>query len=77
MVFSGEYIHGEIGRRDFLNGSSDLRYPGDEARGDEPFGKLDTGKKLEDFVASTLWLKSRADCTGKIGVIGRGKAIVL
>jgi carboxymethylenebutenolidase len=45
-------------------------YPGDDAKGGELFGKVDTGKKLEDFVASALWLKSRADCTGKIGVTG-------
>ena len=45
-------------------------YPGDDAKGGELFGKVDAGKKLEDFVASALWLKSRADCTGKIGVTG-------
>ncbi|HEY3042990.1 MAG TPA: dienelactone hydrolase family protein, partial [Vicinamibacterales bacterium] len=29
------------------------------------------GKKMfEDFVASALWLKSRADCTGRIGATG-------
>ena len=45
-------------------------YPGDDAKGGELFGKVDTGKKLEDFVASALWLKSRPDCSGKIGVTG-------
>jgi carboxymethylenebutenolidase len=45
-------------------------YPGDDAKGGELFGKVDAGKKLEDFVASALWLKSRADCSGKIGVTG-------
>ena len=45
-------------------------YPGDHAKGGELFGKVDTAKKLEDFIASALWLKSRADCTGKIGVTG-------
>ena len=45
-------------------------YPGDDAKGGELFAKVDTGKKLEDFVASALWLKARADCTGKIGVTG-------
>ena len=45
-------------------------YPGDDAKGGELFGKVDTAKKLEDFVASALWLKSRADCSGKIGVTG-------
>lgn len=45
-------------------------YPGDDARGGEMFGKIDNAKKLEDFVASALWLKSRPDCTGKIGATG-------
>jgi len=45
-------------------------YPGDDAKGGELFGKVDGGKKTEDFVAAALWLKSRADCTGKIGVTG-------
>ena len=45
-------------------------YPGDDNKGGELFAKVDTGKKTEDFVASALWLKSRADCTGKIGVTG-------
>ncbi len=45
-------------------------YPGDDAKGGDLFNKVDTGKKLEDFVASALWLKGRADCTGKIGVTG-------
>ncbi len=45
-------------------------YPGDDARGGEMFAKVDNAKKTEDFVAAALWLKSRADCTGKIGVTG-------
>jgi carboxymethylenebutenolidase len=45
-------------------------YPGDDARGGELFAKVDTAKKLEDFVAAALWLKARPDCTGKIGVTG-------
>ena len=45
-------------------------YPGDDNKGGELFGKVDAGKRMEDFVASALWLKSRADCTGKIGVTG-------
>ncbi len=45
-------------------------YPGDDLRGGELFGKVDAAKKLEDFVASALWLKARPDCTGKIGVTG-------
>ena len=45
-------------------------YPGDDAKGGEMFAKVDTGKKLEDFAASALWLKARPDCTGRIGVTG-------
>ena len=45
-------------------------YPGDDAKGGELFGKVDTAKKLEDFIASALWLKARADCTGRIGATG-------
>jgi carboxymethylenebutenolidase len=45
-------------------------YPGDEDKARELFGKLDLGKVGEDFVAAAEWLKSRPDCTGKIGVVG-------
>jgi carboxymethylenebutenolidase len=45
-------------------------YPGDDAKGGELFTKVDNAKKTEDFVAAALWLKARADCTGKIGVTG-------
>ena len=45
-------------------------YPGNDLRGGELFGKVDNAKKLEDFVAATMWLKARADCTGKVGVTG-------
>jgi carboxymethylenebutenolidase len=45
-------------------------YPGDDGRGGQLFGKVDGSKMVEDFVASALWLKSRPDCTGKIGVTG-------
>jgi carboxymethylenebutenolidase len=45
-------------------------YPGDDAKGGQLFAKVDNAKKLEDFVASALWLKGRQDCTGKIGVTG-------
>jgi carboxymethylenebutenolidase len=45
-------------------------YPGDDAHGGELFNKLDNAKKLEDFVACALWLKARADCSGKLGVVG-------
>ena len=45
-------------------------FPGDDARGGQLFGKVDGKKMTEDFVASALWLKARADCTRKIGVTG-------
>jgi carboxymethylenebutenolidase len=45
-------------------------YPGDDAQGGALFTKVDNAKKTEDFVAAATWLKSRPDCSGKIGVTG-------
>jgi carboxymethylenebutenolidase len=45
-------------------------YPGDEEKAAALFGQLDRAKLLEDFLASAAWLKSRPDCTGKLGAIG-------
>jgi carboxymethylenebutenolidase len=45
-------------------------YPGDDYKGGQLFATVDNAKKTEDFVAAALWLKSRPDCTGKIGVTG-------
>jgi carboxymethylenebutenolidase len=45
-------------------------YPGDDEKGAELFRQVDENKMFEDFVASIAWLKSRPECTGKIGVVG-------
>ena len=45
-------------------------FPGDDYKGGQLFMKIDGKKMAEDFVASAMWLKSRPDCTGKIGVTG-------
>lgn len=45
-------------------------YPGDDEKGLALFGKVDQGKMLADFQAAAIWLKSRPDCTGKIGAVG-------
>jgi len=45
-------------------------YPGDEDKAREMFAKLDQEKVREDFVAAAGYLRSRPDCTGKIGVVG-------
>ena len=45
-------------------------FPGDDYKGGQLFSKVDGKKMTEDFVASAMWLKSRADCSGKIGATG-------
>ena len=45
-------------------------FPGDDYRGGQMFSKVDGKKMAEDFVAAAMWLKSRADCTGKIAATG-------
>jgi len=45
-------------------------YPGDEDKARELFAKLDQTKTREDFVEAVSWLKSRPDCTGKVGAVG-------
>lgn len=45
-------------------------YPGDDYKGGQLFRMVDPKKMIEDFVASAMWLKSRPDCTGKIGAVG-------
>jgi carboxymethylenebutenolidase len=45
-------------------------YPGDDYKGGQLFMKVDGNKMREDLVASALWLKSRSNCTGRIGATG-------
>jgi carboxymethylenebutenolidase len=45
-------------------------YPGSEDKARELFPKLDQAKTREDFVAAVSVLKQRADCTGKLAVVG-------
>jgi dienelactone hydrolase len=45
-------------------------YPGDDYKGGQMFNKIDKRKMFEDMVAAAMWLKSRPDCTGKIGATG-------
>ena len=45
-------------------------YPGDDEKGAELFAKVDENKMFEDFVSSVAWLRSRPECTGKVGVVG-------
>jgi len=45
-------------------------YPGDEDKAREAFSKLDQDKARQDFLAAAAALKSRSDCTGKIGAVG-------
>jgi carboxymethylenebutenolidase len=45
-------------------------YPGDDERALALFGQVDPGKMQEDFLASAMWLKTRPDSTGTLGVVG-------
>jgi carboxymethylenebutenolidase len=45
-------------------------YPGDEDKARAEFQKLDQPKTREDFISATHYLRTRKDCTGKIGAVG-------
>jgi carboxymethylenebutenolidase len=45
-------------------------YPGDDEKGGALFGKVDRMKMAEDLYAAAVWLKSRPDSTGRLGVTG-------
>jgi carboxymethylenebutenolidase len=45
-------------------------YPGDEEKAVQLFSQLDPAKRTEDLLAAAGFLKSRPECTGKIGAVG-------
>ena len=45
-------------------------FPGDDYKGGQLFGTVNGPKMTEDMVSAALWLKNRADCTGKICATG-------
>jgi carboxymethylenebutenolidase len=45
-------------------------FPGDDYQGGQLFAKVNRDKMTEDMVAAATWLRSRDDCTGRIGVTG-------
>jgi carboxymethylenebutenolidase len=45
-------------------------YPGNEEKAAQLFSSLDAKKRTEDLVAAAAFLKSRPECTGKIGAVG-------
>src|ERR1700678_1278835 len=45
-------------------------FPGDAYKVGQIFNNIDKSKMFEDMVAAASWLKSRPDCTGKIGATG-------
>jgi carboxymethylenebutenolidase len=45
-------------------------YQGDDEKAAQQFGQLDRKKMAEDLIAGAGFLKSRPECTGKIGAVG-------
>ena len=45
-------------------------YPGDDEKGGKMFAEQDPKKRSEDLFAAAGFLKSRPECTGKIGAVG-------
>jgi carboxymethylenebutenolidase len=45
-------------------------YPGDDEKGGAMFGKVDRAKMAEDLYAAAVWVKSRPDSSGRLGVTG-------
>jgi carboxymethylenebutenolidase len=45
-------------------------YPGDDYKGGQLFGKIDGGKRTQDFLASAQWLKGHPLSNGKVCATG-------
>ena len=45
-------------------------YPNDDYRGGQLFGKIDAGKRIQDFLASAQWLKANPLSNGKVCATG-------
>ena len=45
-------------------------YPGDDEKGAQMFGQLDSKKRVEDLLAAVPFLKARAESSGKVGAVG-------
>ena len=45
-------------------------YQGDDEKAAQQFGQLDRQKMADDLIAAAGFLKSRSECTGKIGAVG-------
>src|SRR4029077_14248939 len=45
-------------------------YPNDDYKGGQLFGKIDAGKRIQDFLASAQWLKTHPLSTGKVCATG-------
>jgi carboxymethylenebutenolidase len=45
-------------------------YPGDDEKGGQMFSQLDPAKRTEDLMAAVPYVKSRPDCSGKVGAVG-------
>jgi carboxymethylenebutenolidase len=45
-------------------------FPGDEEKAAQMFSQLDPAKRNEDMIAAFGFLKSRPECSGKVGAVG-------
>jgi carboxymethylenebutenolidase len=45
-------------------------YPNDDEKAAQMFRQLDSAKRVEDLLAAYTFLKSRPECSGKVGAVG-------